>query len=257
LNKLTALLITFNEIKNIDAVLENVSFADEIIVVDSNSTDGTIERIKEYPEVKLIQRPFKNYTDQKSFTMEQASNDWVLFMDADERLTDELRNEVLKTLKSNNLNVVAFMFLRTFMFKNKVLRFSGWQSDKNYRLFRKSKVHFDNDRIVHETLVVKGKSGIMKNKLIHYSYSDYKDYKGKMVKYGQMKAMEEHRKNKKAYPYHFIFRPLYKFFNHYVLRLGILDGRKGITICYLNALGVYSRYKELKRLRALKNPSSS
>lgn len=97
----------------------------------------------------------------------------------------------------------------------------------------------------------------MKNKLIHYSYSDYEDYKGKMVKYGQMKAIEEHQKNKKAYPYHFIFRPLYKFINHYILRLGILDGRKGITICYLNALGVYSRYKELKRLRELEKPSSS
>ncbi len=78
-----------------------------------------------------------------------------------------------------------------------------------------------------------------------------------MIKYGQMKALEEHKKNKKAYPYHFVFRPLYKFFNHYILRLGILDGRKGMTICYLNALGVYSRYKELKRLRALNKLSDS
>lgn len=254
---ITALLITFNEVANIDAVLENISFADEIIVVDSLSTDGTIEKIKKYPHVKLIQRPFKNYTDQKSFAMEQSSNDWVLFMDADERLTDTLKNEILKTVNTEGLQPVAFMFLRTFMFKNKILRFSGWQSDKNYRLFRKSKVHFDNERIVHETLVVNGESGIMKNKLIHYSYSEYEDYKGKMIKYGQMKAIEEHQKNKKAYPYHFVFRPLYKFFNHYILRLGFLDGRKGMTICYLNALGVYSRYKELKRLRAVKELSES
>ena len=255
--KITALLITFNEAANIDAVLENISFADEIIVVDSLSTDGTIEKIKEYPHVKLIQRPFKNYTDQKSFAMEQASNDWVLFMDADERLTDTLKNEILKTVNTEGLVPVAFMFIRTFMFKNKVLRFSGWQSDKNYRLFRKSKVHFDEERIVHETLIVNGESGVLKNKLIHYSYSDYEDYKGKMIKYGQMKAIEEYQKNKKPYFYHFVFRPLYKFLNHYILRLGFLDGRKGITICYLNALGVYSRYKELKRLRTLKNPSDS
>ena len=255
--KITALLITFNEASNIDAVLENISFADEIIIIDSYSTDGTVEKIKEHANVKLIQRPFKNFTDQKTFAMQQASNDWVLFMDADERLTDTLKNEILKTVNTEGLEPVAFMFLRTFMFKNKVLRFSGWQSDKNYRLFRKNKVHFDKGRIVHETLVVNGKSGIMKNKLIHYSYSDYDDYKGKMVKYGQMKAIEEHKKNKKAYPYHFVFRPLYKFFNHYILRLGILDGRKGMTICYLNALGVYSRYKEMKRLRALEKPSNS
>ncbi|MBT8305441.1 MAG: CDP-glycerol glycerophosphotransferase family protein [Maribacter sp.] len=256
-NKITALLITFNEINNIDAVLENISFADEIIIVDSLSTDGTIEKIKEYPQVKLVQHPFKNYTDQKSFAMEQATNDWVLFMDADERLSDTLKNEILKTVNSEGLEPVAYMFYRTFMFKDKILRFSGWQSDKNYRLFRKSKVYFDKERIVHETLVVDGTSGILKNKLIHYSYSDYEDYKSKMVKYGQMKAIEEHRKNKKAYPYHFVFRPLYKFLNHYLLRMGILDGAKGVTICYLNALGVYARYKELKRLRKLDKQAHS
>ena len=172
-------------------------------------------------------------------------------MDADERLTDSLKNEILKTVNSNNIEPVAYLFLRTFMFKDKVLRFSGWQSDKNYRLFRKSKVKFDKERIVHETLLIDGKSSVLENKLIHYSYSNYDDYKGKMVKYGQMKALEEYRKDKKAHFYHFIFRPLYKFLNHYILRLGFLDGRKGIIICYLNALGVYSRYKELKRLRSL------
>ncbi|NND78478.1 MAG: glycosyltransferase [Maribacter sp.] len=255
--KITALLITFNEASNIDAVLDSIRFADEIIIVDSFSTDDTVEKIKEHANVKLIQRPFKNFTDQKSFAMEQASNDWVLFMDADERLTDTLANEILKTVNTEGLEPVAFMFQRTFMFKNKVLRFSGWQSDKNFRLFRKSKVHFDESRIVHETLVVNGTSGIMKNKLIHYSYSNYDDYKSKMIKYGQMKAIEENKKNKKVYLFHFIFRPLYKFFNHYILRLGILDGRKGIIICYLNALGVYSRYKELKRLKALKKYAGS
>lgn len=256
LNKLTALLITFNEISNIDAVIENINFADEIIVVDSNSTDGTIERLSEYSQVKLIQRPFKNYTDQKSFAMEQASNDWVLFMDADERLTDGLKNEILKTINNNNLKAVAYLFLRTFMFKNQILHFSGWQSDKNYRLFRKSKVYFDKERIVHETLVVDGESKVLDNKLVHYSYSDFEDYKGKMIKYGQMKAAEEYKKNKKSYPYHFVFRPLYKFLNHYILRLGILDGKKGIIICYLNALGVYARYKELKRLRTLEKKAN-
>ncbi|EAR00171.1 CDP-glycerol glycerophosphotransferase family protein [Maribacter sp. HTCC2170] len=247
--KITALLITFNEINNIEEVLENVSFANEIIVVDSFSSDGTVDKIKEYPKVKLIQRAFKNYTDQKSFAMEQASNDWVLFMDADERLTDGLKNEILKTINSKSNTIVAFMFSRTFMFKNKILRFSGWQSDKNYRLFRKTKVKFDNDLIVHESLIVNGESGVMKNKLIHYSYSDYEDYKAKMIKYGQMKAAEEFKKNKNSYPHHFVLRPVYKFLNHYIIRLGILDGKKGIIICYLNALGVYSRYKELKRLR--------
>ncbi|WP_348647868.1 CDP-glycerol glycerophosphotransferase family protein [Arenibacter sp. F20364] len=251
-SKISAILITYNEDIHINAVLENVKFADEIIVVDSFSTDGTIQKIKEHPKVKLIQRPFVNYTDQKSFALEQATNDWILFLDADERVPDLLRNEILKTVNSSKSTADAYYFYRTFMFKNKVLRFSGWQSDKNYRLFKKSKAHFTQERIVHETLVVDGKSDVLKNKLIHYSFKNYEDYKGKMVKYGQMKAVEELKKDYDPNFYHFVFRPFYKFFNHYILRFGILDGKKGVIVCYLNALGVYSRYKELKRLRNLR-----
>ncbi|WP_299429682.1 glycosyltransferase family 2 protein [uncultured Maribacter sp.] len=249
--KLSALLITYNEVLHIEEVLKNLSFTDEVIVIDSFSTDGTIEIIKKFPNVELIQRPFINFTDQKTYALNQASNDWILFLDADERVTESLKKEILNTINDSKKKIVAYYFYRTFMFKNRTLRFSGWQSDKNYRLFKKSKVHFDSSKIVHETLIVNGKSDVFKNKLIHYSYKDYNDYKNKMIKYGKMKAKEEFDKNKKAHFYHFIFRPLYKFVNHYILRLGFLDGIKGIKICYLNALGVYSRYKELKRLNSL------
>ena len=249
-NKLSAVFITYNEIIHIDEVLTNVQFADEIIVVDSFSTDGTVERIKKRPKVTLIQRPFVNYTDQKSYAMSLASNDWVLFMDADERLTDRLKNEVLKTI-NGDASAVAYYFYRTFMFKQKVLRFSGWQSDKNFRLFRKSKVAFTKERIVHETLIVDGPIDSLKHKLIHFSYKNYEDYKGKMITYGKMKAQEELSKDYDPNAYHFIFRTAYKFLNHYIFRFGFLDGKRGITISYLNALGVYSRYKELKRLRGI------
>lgn len=250
-HKISAVFITYNEITHIKEVLTNVQFADEILVVDSFSTDGTIAELKKHPKIKLVQRPFVNYTDQKAYAMSLATYDWVLFMDADERLTDTLKNELLTTINGGT-DIVAFYFYRTFMFGQKTLHFSGWQSDKNFRLFRKSKVAFSKERIVHETLEVDGKIGVFKNKLIHYSYKNYDDYKGKMIKYGQMKAKEELEKNYSPNPYHFIFRPAYKFFNHFILRLGFLDGKKGIIISYLNALGVLSRYKELKRLRALK-----
>ncbi len=250
-NKISALLITYNESKHIDKVLENINFVDEIIVVDSNSTDGTIEKIKVHASVKLIRRPFENFTDQKSFALDQASNDWVLFLDADERIPDALKNEILKEVNSpNDETASAYFFRRTFMFKNRILRFSGWQSDKNYRLFKKSKVSFAMDRTVHETLIIDGQSKTLRNKLIHYSYDNYEKYKEKMLKYGTMKAADEFKKGKKAHWYHFIVRPAYKFLNHYILRLGILDGRKGIIICYLNALGVWQRYKTLKKLNA-------
>jgi len=246
--KISGLLITLNEEKHIDAVLQNLSFCDEIIVVDSFSTDGTVEIIKKYSNIQLIQRSFKNYTDQKQFALNQATHNWILFMDADERVPPELQKEIINEIETASKPASAYYFLRIFMYKQKVLRFSGWQTDKNYRLFQKSKVQFVSDRIVHETLEVNGESKTLKNKLIHYSFNNYDEYKSKMVKYGKMKARESFDAGKKARWYHSIFRPSWKFINHFILRLGFLDGKKGIVISYLNALGVYTRYKELKRL---------
>lgn len=248
-SKVSALLITFNEERNIDEVLENLSFADEIIVVDSYSSDGTVEKIQQYPHVRFIQREFKNYTDQKAFALQQASYDWVLFIDADERIPLPLKNEILEVVSHPHETAVAFYFLRTLMFEDKAVCFSGCRKDKNYRLFRKSKVHFVEDRIVHETLVVNGVSKILKNKLLHYSYSNYDDYRCKTIKYAKMKALEKFKKGKRAGWYHFLFWPLYKFLSRYIVKLGVLDGKKGVVICYLSALGSYVKFKELKRLQ--------
>ncbi|WP_405409969.1 glycosyltransferase family 2 protein [Maribacter sp. Asnod1-A12] len=245
--QLTALVITFNEIGYIEKCIESVSFADEIIVVDSFSTDGTYEYLKDHPKVKVIQNPFENFTSQKSFALKQAKNDWVLFLDADEIVSDALQNEISETITSDT-EIAAFWFYRQFMFKNEKLKFSGWQTDKNYRLFRKSKAVFSDCKIVHETLDVDGASGILKEKLTHYCYKNYEDYKGKMLKYGRLKAIESFYKEKKFSYVMMILKTSWKFFNHYILRLGILDGKKGFIICYLNSLGVLERYNELKRL---------
>lgn len=245
--QLTALVITYNEIGYIEKCIESVSFADEIIVVDSFSTDGTYEYLKSNPKVKVIQNPFENFTAQKSFALKQAKNDWVLFLDADEVVSDALQKEIKKTISSNT-EIAAFWFYRQFMFKNEKLNFSGWQTDKNYRLFRKSKAVFSDCKIVHETLDVDGDSGILKEKLTHYCYKSYEDYKGKMLKYGRLKAIESFYKEKKFSYIMMVLKTSWKFFNHYILRLGILDGKKGFTICYLNSLGVLERFRELKRL---------
>ncbi|MEX0287822.1 MAG: glycosyltransferase family 2 protein [Flavobacteriaceae bacterium] len=246
-NKISALIITYNEIGYIEQCINSVGFADEIIVVDSYSTDGTYEYLQSAPNVKVIQHPFSNFTAQKAFTLKQATNDWVLFLDADEVVSDALREEIIRTVNSNTENV-AFWFYRNFMFQNKPLRFSGWQTDKNYRLFRKSKAKFSDKKIVHETLDVDGKSGILTEKLTHYCYKNYDDYKAKMLKYGRLKAKESFYRERRFNYFSFIFKPAWKFFNHYILRLGILDGKKGMTICYLNALGDLERYRELKKL---------
>lgn len=246
-DKISALIITYNEIGYIEKCLESVSFADEILVVDSFSTDGTYEYLLNHPKVRVIQNPFENFTAQKSFALKNAKNDWILFLDADEIVSEGLKYEIQSTV-AEGTDIAAFWFYRQFMFQNEKLKFSGWQTDKNYRLFRKSKAKFSDSKIVHETLDVDGKSGIFKEKLVHYCYKNYEDYKEKMLKYGRLKAIESFYTEKQFNYFLMVLKPTWKFFNHYILRLGILDGKKGFIICYLNALGVLERFKELKRL---------
>ncbi len=245
--KLSALIITYNEMGYIEKCINSIAFADEIIVVDSFSTDGTYEYLQKHPKVKVIQNPFENFTAQKSFTLKQAANDWVLFVDADEIVSDKLQKEITETINDSNA-CEAYWFYRKFMFQDTPLNFSGWQTDKNHRLFRKSKARFTDRKIVHETLDVDGTSCILKEKLTHYCYKDYQDYKGKMLRYGQLKAKEAFYKEKQFNYVFMILKPFWKFFNHFVIRLGFLDGKRGFTISYLNALGVLERYRELKKL---------
>ena len=245
--KISAIVISYNEIGYIEQCLNSIAFADEIIVVDSYSTDGTTEYLMNHSKVKTIQHPFENYTLQKSFALEQASNDWVLFIDADEVVTENLKKEILQTVRSSTEHV-AFWFFRQFMFQKEKLRFSGWQTDKNHRLFRKSKVKFATEKLVHETLEVNGTSGALNEKLLHYCYKNYADYKMKMLRYGRLKAKEAYKRQEKFNYFALFGKPAWKFVYHYFLRLGILDGKKGITICSLNALGDFEKYRELKKL---------
>ncbi|WP_245795502.1 glycosyltransferase family 2 protein [Arenibacter nanhaiticus] len=250
--KLSAVIITYNEIGYIEECIKSVSFADEIVIVDSYSTDGTWEYIQQLPKIKAVQHSFEDFTKQKTFALSLASNNWIYFLDADEVVPKKLQQEIIETINSPSTHD-AYWNYRIFMFKNKRLYFSGWRTDKIQRLFKKDKCKFVDSLIVHETLEVEGSEGKLKEKLIHFSYKEYNDYKGKMIKYGQMKAQESFIKQKKWTLLHQYLRPTWKFFNHYILRLGFLDGTKGITICYLNALGVWARYKELKKLERSNN----
>ncbi len=245
--KFTALVITYNEIGYIEECIASVAFADEIIVVDSFSDDGTYEFLLNHPRVTVVQKPFENFTRQKSYALSLASNDWVLFLDADEVVTTPLRQEIEHSLQSGN-SCNAYWFYKKFMFRRSPLHFCAWRTDKNYRLFRKSKVRFTKEKLVHETLEVQGTSGIFKEKLIHYSYKNYEDYKSKMLHYGQLKAKEAFSQGKKFNYLQLILKPLWKFGYQFIIRLGILDARNGFIISYLGAVGEIERYMELRRL---------
>ncbi|GGG61670.1 glycosyltransferase family 2 protein [Epilithonimonas arachidiradicis] len=244
--KISGLIITFNEEKNMREVLECFDFCDEIIVVDSFSTDKTIEIASTFPKVKIIQNKFEDFTKQRNIALDAAKNDWVLFLDGDERITSELQEEIIKTVKDSNAKD-AYYFYRTFFLGKKKINFSGTQNDKNFRLFRKSKAHYSKNKKVHETLEVNGTVGILKHKLLHYSFENYDQFKNKMLSYGRLKGLELQLKGKK---YSFLAqwgKVIFKFFKTYFLKLGILDGVNGLKISYLQSLYVYETYRTLKQ----------
>jgi glycosyltransferase involved in cell wall biosynthesis len=245
--KISALIITLNEAENIGSVIENLSFTDEILVIDSFSSDETVSIAKSYSNVKVFQNTFEDFTKQRNFALSKANYEWILFLDADERVTEPLQDEIMSTIKQEN-TADAYFFYRKFMFKNEPLHFSGWQTDKNIRLFKKSKARYTEERLVHEVLEVDGKISLLKNKLIHYSYDSYESYKKKMLSYARLKAKELHNKGIKPNAFHYIIKPVYKFIHGFIIRLGFLDGKKGLIICYLNALSVYKRYPYVKEI---------
>lgn len=248
-SNISALMITFNEIDHIEAVIKSVAFADEIIVIDSHSTDGTFEKLSEMKHVKVILREFKNFADQRNYAIEQANCDWIFFIDADERLTPESQKEIVTVVKNSN-GIEAFKIPRRFMFNDKVMRFSGLQTDRVFRLFRKGVTKYRADKLVHEQLDFKGEFKVLKHDMLHYSFSDYESYKQKTEHYGLLKAQELLQKGKRPNGFHFYIKPAYKFLTNYIFRLGFLDGKEGYTICTLNAYGVFYRYKALERLLA-------
>lgn len=251
MQKLSTVLITLNEISCIKACIESISFANEIIVVDSYSTDGTWEYLSAHPKVKAFQNPFKNYTDQKTYALSLATHDWVLLVDADEVITEQLQKEIMDEL--TNPEYDAYYIYRKFIMNGVPLKFCGYQTDKQLRLFNKHKAHFLPGKLVHERLITEGTSQRMKNPLDHHFYKSYEDYTRRILSYGQLKGMELYRKGAKNTLFLSLIKPSYKFIHMYLIRFGILDGKRGFIIASINAKGVAERYKKLKTLKKQEN----
>lgn len=244
--KITAIIPTYNEEHNIRRALDSVHFADEIIVIDSYSTDSTVEIVKSRPEVKLLQRKFDNFSAQKNYAIQQATHDWIFLLDADEEVPQKLKEEI-ESVIANSPEEKAFHIYRTFFFKTQILNYSGWQRDKVIRLFKKD---FNNYKgKVHETIDTNGRVGFLKNKLNHYSYTEFGRYKCKLKKYARLQAEELEESGQIVTPYHFFLKPLIRFVIHFIIKLGFLDGMGGLVISYLHGYGVYRRYAELIKIK--------
>lgn len=244
---ITAIIPVGNEIHNIEEVIDTINFCDEILVVDSFSTDGTFEKAELLAD-RIIQRKFDFASAQKNWAIPQAKNNWILLVDADERVTPELKNEIIELYKNEIDDHVAYWIGRTNFFMGKKVNYSGWRNDKVIRLFHKDHCKYNN-KPVHEEIITNGSIGKLSNKLTHNTYTNWDDYIQKMNKYAALQAEEFNSKTGKLGIYQFILKPFWAFFKHYILQSGFRDGIVGITIGYIQAYVVFVRYVKMWKLR--------
>ncbi|MCC5943290.1 MAG: glycosyltransferase family 2 protein [Bernardetiaceae bacterium] len=245
-NKVSAIITTFNEAHNLREAIQSIEWADEIIVVDSFSTDSTLEIANELAD-KVLQRKYEDPASQKNWAIPQAQYEWIFILDADERVSLALANEIKLILDTETIDCDAFDIPRLNIFMNKTIRYSGWQGDSVIRLFKKS-CRYESKK-VHEEIITKGiKVKKLKEKLVHHTYKDIKHHLYKLDKYTSWKAEEHIKKNKRITFFHLYIKPVARFIRQYILKLGILDGKVGLIIAWFSAYSVFLSYLKAWRM---------
>jgi len=243
--QLSAVIITCNEEDNIARCLDSVRFADEIIVVDSGSTDNTVA-ISKKRGAEVYHKSWEGYGPAKQEAVRRASGEWILSIDADEVVTPELGREI-KDIVSGELPYSGYYLKRKTMFMNRWIYHCGWYPDYILRLFRKSAGDF-SDSAVHEKVIVGGKKGYLSGELLHYSYRTMEQYFDKFNRYTSLGAEEAYRAGRRAGWYEITVRPLAAFFKHYIARQGFKDGLEGFIISALSSMGVMTKYLKLREM---------
>lgn len=242
--KLSAIIITKNEAENIRACIESVNWADEIIVVDSGSSDATVEICRELG-AQVHQHDWPGFGMQKNRALSYANHEWVFSIDADERVTSELRAQLINAMEDGNKN--GYYVPRLSQFCGQFIRHSGWYPDYVLRLFRKTKGRFSDDT-VHERVIVDGNTGKLTRPLLHYSYQNQADVQRKTEQYARAGALQMLKKGKTATFADAPLRAGWAFIRTYLLRMGFLDGIAGFNIALMNFRTTYLKYKILKVL---------
>lgn len=236
--RLSVIVIVKNEAANIGACLDSVAFADEIIVVDDSSTDGTAE-IAAAKGARVINHAFIGFGAQKAFALSQASGDWVFSIDADERATPALAAEIAQAM--NEAKADGYEVPRLSSFCGRQMRHSGWYPDYVLRLFKRGKAHF-TEQLVHERIVCDGPVARLRNDLLHAPVARLEDALSRMDRYSTSGAAMYVKAGKRVGFSSGITHGLWSFFRTYILRGGFIDGREGFLLAVANAEGTYYRY---------------
>ncbi len=254
---LTVIFTTFNEEDNIAHALDSViDWAGEVIVVDSFSTDNTEGVVKKYKNVQFLQHLYFGPALQKNWAIPLAHNEWVLLMDADERVTAALKNEINDTLiqikSDKNFNFDCFWIGFTHYIWDIKVRYSGWQNDKTIRLIKRDVCRYNQNK-VHEEIITEGvRVGKLENKFDHYTFKNIRHFVDKQMRYAAWSAEDKDASTGKISYYHLAIKPFSRFFKHFIIKKGFLDGHIGFMISAIAAWTVFMRY-----LYLLENRNSS
>ena len=246
MSKLSVIIITYNEEENIKDCLESVNWSNEIVIVDSFSSDKTVEIARKFTP-KVFQNKWTNFSEQKNLALEKTNNEWVLNIDADERATLELKEEILTILNSEFQSFNGYYIPRRNHYLGKWIRHCGWYPDYKLRLFRKGKGKF-NRRLIHESVVVEGRTGYLKSCLNHYSYKNLSDHLSRINKFSSLAAEEMFGDGKRAKVFDLLFRPLIRFVKMYLINRGYLDGIYGLIVSVMGSFYVFAKYLKLWEL---------
>jgi len=247
----SAIIHVLNEIEYIDDCLRSVEWADEIYVMDSFSTDGTVERIREkYPNVRLEQREYLGAASTKNYAIDRAKHDWIFILDADERVTPRLRDEILQTL-GGDLKYWAYSVGRLNFMMGKPVRFSGLQRDRVTRLFHRGHARYPNKR-VHADLLVDGETGVLRHKMDHFYIRTFDHMIAKMTRYAGWGAAQMYIDGKTTSAWGIFSHSIAKFLRDFIFNLGFLDGVRGLISVGMHVYYTFWKYAKLWELTQLK-----
>ena len=241
--KLTVTVITYNESEHIDAALESVAWADEILVVDSGSADATVA-IARARASRVLERAWTGYSDQKNFAAAQASNDWVLSMDADERVTPALAGEI-RALLARGPKALGYRIKRVSRYHDRWIRTTDWYPDFQLRLYDRRAGRWNGLKIHESFHLDSGKPEFLSGEIEHYAYRDISHHLAKINSYTSLIAEQWLAEGRRTSVPALVFHPAFAFFRNYVLRRGVADGAPGLVISIMNAYYVFLKHAKL------------
>ena len=244
---LSVILITRNEEANLaDCLASLEGIAQQIVVVDTNSSDRTLEIAKSYGAAIAQPPDWPGFGPQKNRALDLATGEWVLSLDADERLTPALKSEIVTAIH-HSAHVDCFAIPRLSWYCGRFIRHSGWNPDYVDRLFKRGSARFSDD-LVHERLLPSGQVAKLENPMLHYSFMNYSQVLQKIDRYSTASAEQAFAKGKTSTPLKAVLHGVWSFFRTYFLQAGFLDGPQGFTLAMSNAQGTYYRYIKLWHL---------